>query len=34
MASDSGEANAPFGDQPTREAFGGAEDFGGFRYGK
>jgi hypothetical protein len=34
MASDSDEANAPLGDQPTREAFGCPECFGGFRHRK
>jgi hypothetical protein len=34
MASDSGKANAPLGDQPTREALGGSEHSGGFRHGK
>jgi hypothetical protein len=32
MASDSGEANAPLGDQPTWEALGGPEHVGGFRH--
>jgi hypothetical protein len=34
VASDSDEANAPLGDEPTREAFGGPELVGGFRYRK
>jgi hypothetical protein len=34
MASDSGEADAPLGDQPTREALRCPEQFGGFRYRK
>jgi hypothetical protein len=31
---DSGEPDASFGDQASRESFGGTESFGGFGYGQ
>jgi hypothetical protein len=34
MASESGKANAPLGDQTTRKALGCPEHFGGFRHHK